>query len=56
VREDFQIYPQPKENPAFSLTGQFPNRYQRITPRVGLAWQLLDKTVIRGGLSERELT
>jgi hypothetical protein len=49
VREDFQIYPQPKENPAFSLTGQFPNRYQRITPRVGFAWQLLDKTVIRGG-------
>jgi hypothetical protein len=49
VREDFQIYPQPKENPAFPLTGQFPNRYQRIAPRVGFAWQPLDKTVIRGG-------
>ncbi len=49
VREDFQIYPRPKENPAFPLTGQFPNRYQRITPRVGFAWQPLDKTVIRGG-------
>ena len=49
VREDFQIYPQPEENPAFPLTGQFPNRYQRITPRVGFAWQPLGKTVIRGG-------
>src|SRR5262249_52958553 len=25
------------------------NRYQRIAPRVGFAWQPLDKTVIRGG-------
>jgi hypothetical protein len=49
VREDFQIYPQPKENPIFPLTGQFPNRYQRITPRLGFAWQLLDNTVLRGG-------
>jgi hypothetical protein len=50
VREDFQIYPQPKENPAFPLTGQFSNQYERIAPRLGFAWQLLDKTVIRGGL------
>ncbi len=49
VREDFQIYPQPKGNPAFPLTGQFPNQYQRITPRLGFAWQPLDKTVVRGG-------
>ena len=49
VREDFQIYPQPKENPVFPLTGQFPNRYQRIMPRAGFVWQPLDKTVIRGG-------
>ncbi|MBZ5658344.1 MAG: TonB-dependent receptor, partial [Acidobacteriia bacterium] len=50
IREDFQIYPQPKANPAFPLTGQFPNQYQRIAPRFGFAWQPLDKTVVRGGL------
>jgi hypothetical protein len=49
VREDFQVYPQPKENPAFPITGQFPNQYQRIAPRLGFAWQPLDKTVVRGG-------
>ena len=49
LREDFQIYPQPKENPAFPLTGQFPNQYQRLTPRFGFAWQPFDKTVVRGG-------
>ena len=49
VREDFQIYPQPDQNPAFPLTGQFPNQYQRLAPRFGFAWQPLDKTVVRGG-------
>jgi hypothetical protein len=49
VREDFQVYPQPKENPAFPLTGQFPNQYRRIAPRFGFAWQPLDKAVVRGG-------
>jgi Carboxypeptidase regulatory-like domain/TonB dependent receptor len=49
VREDFQIYPQPTENPAFPLTGQFPNRYQRLAPRFGFAWQPAEKTVVRGG-------
>jgi hypothetical protein len=49
VREDFQVYPQPKENPAFPLTGQYPNQYRRIAPRFGFAWQALEKTVIRGG-------
>ena len=49
LREDFQVYPQPKGNPAFPLTGQFPNQYQRLTPRLGFAWQAFDKTVIRGG-------
>lgn len=49
VREDFQIYLQPHENPAFPLTGQFPNQYQRLAPRIGVAWQPLDKTVVRGG-------
>jgi hypothetical protein len=49
VREDFQIYPQPSANPAFSMTGQFPNQYQRVAPRFGFAWQPLEKTVVRGG-------
>ena len=49
VREDFQVYPQPKENPAFPSTGQFPNQYRRIAPRFGFAWQPLAKTVVRGG-------
>ena len=49
VREDFQVYPQPRENPAFPLTGQFPNQYQRLAPRIGVAWEPLDKTVVRGG-------
>ena len=50
LREDFQVYPQPQENPAFPLTGQYPNRFQRLAPRFGFAWQPLTKTVIRGGL------
>src|SRR6202795_3170386 len=49
VREDFQVYPQPRENPAFPITGQFPNQYQRVAPRFGFAWQPLNKTVVRGG-------
>ena len=52
VREDFQVYPQPNANPAFSLTGQFPNQYRRIAPRFGFAWQPLDKTVVRGGFGK----
>ena len=50
VREDFQVYPQPKENPAFPLTGQFANQYERVAPRMGFAWQPSPKTVLRGGL------
>jgi hypothetical protein len=49
VREDFQVYPQPKENPAFPATGQFPNRYRRLSPRIGFAYQPVEKTVVRGG-------
>ena len=52
LREDFQVYPQPNENPAFPLTGQFPNRYQRLAPRFGFAWQPLEKTVVRGGFGK----
>jgi hypothetical protein len=56
VREDFQVYPQPVANPAFpvvgqyhNLTGQYPNQFQRLAPRLGFAWQPMSKTVVRGG-------
>ncbi len=49
LREDFQVYPQPAANPAFPLTGQYPNQYQRLAPRFGYAWQPAPKTVVRGG-------
>jgi len=52
LREDFQVYPQPKENPAFPLTGQYPNQFQRLAPRLGFAWQPVEKTVVRGGFGE----
>jgi hypothetical protein len=49
VREDFQVYPQPAKNPAFPLTGQYPNQFQRVAPRLGFAWQPIEKSVVRGG-------
>ena len=49
LREDFQIYPQPLENPAFPLTGQYPNQFLRPAPRFGFALQPTGKTVVRGG-------
>src|SRR5208282_4229895 len=49
LREDFQVYPQPAQNPAFPLTGQYPNQFQRLAPRFGFAWQPISKTVVRGG-------
>ncbi len=49
LREDFQVYPQPAENPAFPLTGQYPNQFQRLAPRFGFSWQPVSKTVVRGG-------
>jgi hypothetical protein len=49
LREDFQVYPQPAENPAFPLTGQYPNQFRRAAPRFGFAWQPESKTVVRGG-------
>src|SRR5208282_2654939 len=52
VREDFQVYPQPAENPAFPLTGQYPNQFQRLAPRFGFAWQPDSKTVVRGGFGD----
>jgi hypothetical protein len=52
LREDFQVYPQPAENPAFPLTGQYPNQFNRWAPRLGFAWQPVPKTVVRGGFGE----
>lgn len=52
VREDFQVYPQPAANAAFPLTGQFPNQHWRISPRLGFAWQPMEKTVVRGGFGK----
>jgi hypothetical protein len=49
LREDFQVYPQPQENTAFPLTGQYPNQFNRWAPRFGFAWQPIQKTVVRGG-------
>ena len=48
----FQAYPQPEKNPAFPLTGQYPNQYLRLAPRFGLAWQPDSKTVVRGGFGQ----
>jgi hypothetical protein len=52
LREDFQVFPQPAENPAFPLTGQYPNQYLRLAPRLGFAWQPQPKTVVRGGFGK----
>lgn len=52
LREDFQVYPQPAENPTFPLTGQYPNQFQRLAPRLGFAWQPMPKTVVRGGFGQ----
>jgi len=52
LREDFQVYPQPAENPAFPLTGQYPNQFLRLAPRFGFAWQPAAKTVVRGGFGQ----
>jgi hypothetical protein len=52
LREDFQVYPQPAENPGFPLTGQYPNQFLRLAPRFGFAWQVTPNTVVRGGLGQ----
>jgi hypothetical protein len=52
LREDFQVYPQPAENPAFPLTGQYPNQFLRLAPRFGFSWQPASRTVVRGGFGQ----
>jgi hypothetical protein len=52
LREDFQVYPEPLQNPAFPLTGQYPNQFLRLAPRFGFALQPTPKTVVRGGFGE----
>jgi hypothetical protein len=52
LREDFQVYPQPAENPLFPATGQYPNQFRRLAPRFGFAWQPESKTVVRGGFGQ----
>jgi hypothetical protein len=52
LREDFQVYPQPLKNPAFPLTGQYPNQFLRVAPRFGFALQPSPKTVVRGGFGD----
>jgi hypothetical protein len=52
LREDFQVYPQPAENSAFPLTGQYPNQFLRLAPRFGFAWQSAARTMVRGGFGE----
>jgi hypothetical protein len=53
LREDFQVFPQPRANTltgdplVTALTGQFPNQYNRLGPRVGFAYQPISKTVVR---------
>jgi hypothetical protein len=55
IREDFQVFPQPKANTTSGdplvakLTGQFPNQYSRVSPRIGFAYVPMAKTVVRGG-------
>ncbi len=55
VRQDFQVFPQPRANTTTGdpliarLTGQFPNQYNRFAPRIGFAYQPISKTVVRGG-------
>jgi hypothetical protein len=52
LREDFQVYPQPRRIRRFPLTGQYPNQFLRLAPRFGFAWQPASKTVVRGGFGQ----
>lgn len=50
VREDFQIFPNPKGNPALPFSNVYNNQYERVSPRIGFSYQPFAKTVIRGGI------
>ncbi len=50
LREDWQVYAQPPLNPAIPLTGQYQNDFVRWSPRIGFAYNVLPRTVIRGGV------
>jgi len=50
LREDFQVYPNPKGNPALAFSNHYDNQYQRISPRLGFSYQPFSKTVLRGGI------
>src|SRR5579864_4883549 len=49
LRQDFQVFPQPRANTTTGdplvgqLTGQFPNQYNRLSPRIGFAYQPFSK-------------
>ncbi len=49
LRYDWTLYPQPPLNPAVPLTGRYNNNFSRWAPRVGFAYHVRPRTVIRGG-------
>jgi hypothetical protein len=50
LREDFQMFSNPNGNPGLPSSNHIENQYQRLSPRLGFAYQPLQKTVIRGGV------
>jgi hypothetical protein len=50
IREDFQVFPNPKGNPLLPFSNVFHNQFQRVSPRLGLSYALGPKTVVRGGI------
>ncbi len=50
LRYEYQVLPQPTTtNPYYSQTGSIPSDKKNFAPRVGLAYQINDKTVLRAG-------
>ena len=50
ARYDYTSLPQPTQvNPAFPQTGHIPDTSLNLAPRIGIAYQLNDKTVLRAG-------
>src|SRR5579884_978013 len=50
LRYDYSTIPQPAQaNPNFPQTGRIPDHALNLAPRFGIAYQLNDKTVLRGG-------